>query len=114
MKAAPTMKAVPRMGHGGLEKIASDEGTWGAVSIQFPVIQGADGGGVNLLHLVYKNLQLKRATICPPGTMHRVVVMIETGALKPILADTFALADLGKAQEVFMRNRHVSNIVVCP
>lgn len=68
----------------------------------------------DLRQLVYKDLQLTGATICPPGTMHRVVGMIETGALKPLLAASYKLEDLAEAQEAFIRKSHVGNIVVTP
>lgn len=68
----------------------------------------------DLRQLVYKDLQLTGATICPPGTMYRVVGMIETGALKPLLAATYKLEDLAEAQDTFIRKSHVGNIVVTP
>ncbi len=66
----------------------------------------------DLRQLVYKDLQLTGATIVPPGTMARVVKLIEQGLLKPLLAMTFPLRDLVKAQEAFMAKGHVGNIVV--
>ena len=66
----------------------------------------------DLRHLVYKDLQLTGATIVPPGTMRRLVSLIEQGLLKPLLAQTFSLKNLGKAQEMFMLKQHVGNIVV--
>ncbi|MCP5083435.1 MAG: zinc-binding dehydrogenase [Alphaproteobacteria bacterium] len=66
----------------------------------------------DLRQLIYKDLQLTGATIVPPGTMARLVGLIEQGLLKPLLAETFALKDLAKAQEAFMRKAHVGNIVV--
>ncbi len=66
----------------------------------------------DLRQLVYKDLQLTGATIVPPGTMRRLVSLIEQGLLKPLLAQTFPLGDLGKAQEVFMLKQHIGNIVV--
>jgi len=66
----------------------------------------------DLRQLVYKDLQLTGATIVPPGTMSRVVNLIEQGRLRPLLAETFALGDLAKAQEAFTRKAHVGNIVV--
>ncbi len=68
----------------------------------------------DLRTLIYKDLQLTGATIVPPGTMARVVRLIEQGRLKPLLAETFPLRDLVKAQEAFMAKRHVGNIVVVP
>ncbi len=66
----------------------------------------------DLRQLVYKDLQFTGATIVPPGTMVRLVGLIEQGLLKPLLAETFALKDLAQAQEAFMRKAHVGNIVV--
>ena len=68
----------------------------------------------DLRQLVYKDLQLTGATIVPPGTMRRLVGLIEQDLLKPLLAQSFALRDLGKAQEAFMLKQHVGNIVVEP
>ena len=66
----------------------------------------------DLRQLVYKDLQLTGATIVPPGTMRRLVSLIEQDLLKPLLAQSFPLKDLGKAQEMFMQKQHVGNIVV--
>ncbi len=66
----------------------------------------------DLRQLVYKDLQLTGATIVPPGTMQRVVNLIEQDLLKPLLAQTFPLNELGKAQEAFLQKKHVGNIVV--
>ncbi len=66
----------------------------------------------DLRQLIYKDLQFTGATIVPPGTMARVVRLIEQGLLKPLLAMTFPLRDLARAQEAFMAKGHVGNIVV--
>lgn len=66
----------------------------------------------DLRQLVYKDLQLTGATIVPPGTMARLVRLIEQDLLRPMLAQTFSLRDLARAQEVFMQKKHVGNIVV--
>jgi len=66
----------------------------------------------DLRQLIYKDLQLTGATIVPPGTMKRIVGLIEQGLLKPLLAESFPLQDLGKAQEAFLEKKHVGNIVV--
>ncbi|MEM7564163.1 MAG: zinc-binding dehydrogenase [Pseudomonadota bacterium] len=66
----------------------------------------------DLRQLVYKDLQLTGATIAPPGTMQRLVNLMEQGHLSPMLAQTFPLAELGKAQQAFMQKKHVGNIVV--
>ena len=68
----------------------------------------------DLRRLVYRDLQLTGATIAPPGTMRRVVSLIEQGLLRPLLAKSFPLQNLADAQEMFMAKRHIGNIVVEP
>jgi len=69
---------------------------------------------IDLRRLVYKDLQLTGATICPPGTMQLVVNAIESGGLKPLLAKSFPLSKLVEAQTLFMEKSHLGNIVVTP
>lgn len=66
----------------------------------------------DLRQLVYKDLQLTGATIVPPGTMKRIVSLIDQGLLKPLLAESFPLKELAKAQEAFIAKKYVGNIVV--
>ena len=68
----------------------------------------------DLRQLVYKDLRLTGATIVPPGTMRRIVDLVEQGQLRPLLAMRFPLEQLGKAQQAFQRKQHVGNIVVEP
>jgi NADPH:quinone reductase-like Zn-dependent oxidoreductase len=66
----------------------------------------------DLRQLVYRDLQLTGATIVPPGTMRRIVSLIEQGLLKPLLARSFPLEELARAQQMFLLKQHVGNIVV--
>lgn len=66
----------------------------------------------DLRQLVYKDLQLTGATVVPPGTMQRLVRLIEQDLLKPLLAQTFPLKELASAQQTFLQKKHVGNIVV--
>ncbi len=66
----------------------------------------------DLRQLVYKDLQLTGATIVPPGTMARLVSLIEQDLLEPQLAAVYPLRDLAAAQQAFLAKRHVGNIVV--
>ena len=68
----------------------------------------------DLRQLVYKDLQLTGATIVPPGTMRRLVKLIEQDLLQPLLAKSFPLREIVSAQEMFMAKQHVGNIVVEP
>ncbi|MGI9483746.1 MAG: alcohol dehydrogenase family protein [Hyphomicrobiales bacterium] len=79
----------------------STSGAIGGPSVQF-----------DLRDLMYKDLQMTGATIVPPGTMARIVRLIEQGELKPLLAQSFPLKELAEAQQAFMAKSHVGNIVV--
>ena len=139
MNLPETMGAVVLTGHGGLDKLEyhRDWPTPRPVSGEVLVRVGAcelnntdintrtawysTSGAIagplvefDLRQLVYNDLQLTGATIMPPRTMRRLVSLIEQDLLKPLLAHSFALKDLGKAQEMFMLKKHVGNIVVEP
>lgn len=66
----------------------------------------------DMRHLIYKDLQMTGATIVPPGTMSRLVRLIEQRHVMPNLAQSFPLKDLHQAQEAFMQKSHMGNIVV--
>ncbi len=66
----------------------------------------------DLRKLIYRDLQLTGATVIPAGTFARLVQYIESGKLKPVLAETWPLKDLDKAQTAFMKKTYIGNIVV--
>lgn len=66
----------------------------------------------DLRQLVYKDIQMTGATISPPGLFARAVQLVSTGQLQPLLAASYPLRDLAKAQEAFIAKRHTGNIVV--
>jgi NADPH:quinone reductase-like Zn-dependent oxidoreductase len=66
----------------------------------------------DLRKLIYRDLQLTGATVVPAGTFERLLGYIESEQLKPVLAETWPLKDLARAQESFMKKQHVGNIVV--
>ena len=66
----------------------------------------------DLRKLIYRDLQMTGATVAPAGTFDRVLAHIESEKLKPVLAKTYPLKELAKAQLSFMRKNHVGNIVV--
>jgi NADPH:quinone reductase-like Zn-dependent oxidoreductase len=66
----------------------------------------------DLRKLIYRDLQLTGATVVPAGTFERLLGYIESEQLKPVLAETWPLKDLAKAQESFMKKQYVGNIVV--
>ena len=59
-----------------------------------------------------RDLVFTGATIVPHGVFADLVGYIERGEIKPMLAKTFALKDLTKAQQAFIDKQHVGNIVV--
>jgi NADPH:quinone reductase-like Zn-dependent oxidoreductase len=46
--------------------------------------------------------------------MPRLIGYIEANKVKPVLAATYALAELHSAQRAFIAKAHTGNIVVCP
>lgn len=62
--------------------------------------------------LYLRDLTFTGATVVPPGVFADLVGYIARGEIKPMLAETFALADLHKAQQTFIDKKHVGNIVV--
>ena len=61
-----------------------------------------------------RDLTFTGATVVPPGVFANLVRYIERGEIKPLLAETYPLADLHAAQSAFIAKRHVGNIVVTP
>ena len=66
----------------------------------------------DLRKLIYRDLQFTGATVVPPTTFVRLVEHIEQRQIKPLLAETFPLSELARAQTCFMKKQHVGNIVV--
>jgi NADPH:quinone reductase-like Zn-dependent oxidoreductase len=67
---------------------------------------------LDLRSMYLKDLTFTGATVVPPGTFGRLVKYIEKGEIRPLLAETFPLKDLVKAQQAFIAKQHVGNIVV--
>jgi len=66
----------------------------------------------DLRKLIYRDLQMTGATVAPAGTFERVLGYIESKRLRPVLAETYPLKELAKAQQSFMKKNYVGNIVV--
>lgn len=60
--------------------------------------------------LYLKDLSFFGCTVLGDGVFAALVRRIEAGQIKPLLAETFALRDLGKAQEAFERRSHIGKI----
>ena len=59
-----------------------------------------------------RDLRFTGATVVPPGIFADLAGYIERGEIAPLLAVSYPLRDLVKAQEAFIAKRHVGNIVV--
>lgn len=59
-----------------------------------------------------RDLTFTGATVVPPGTFGDLVGYVARGEIRPLLAASYPLKDLRKAQEAFIAKAHVGNIVV--
>ena len=81
------------------------------------VTSGAIAGPIvdlDLRTLYLNDLTLYGSTVIPPHIFTDVVGYIEAGAIKPMLAATYPLADLHTAQKAFIAKQHSGNIVINP
>lgn len=77
-------------------------------AIAGPIVQ------LDLRTLYLHDLRLEGATVMPPAIFADLVGYIERGEIRPLVAATYALAELRQAQAVFLEKRHVGNLVVIP
>ncbi len=78
-------------------------------------VAGAIGGAIvelDLRLLYLKDLALLGCTIPEPRLFADLVGYIERGEIRPLVSATFALGDIGAAQEEFLRKRHIGKIVL--
>ncbi|MFT7593762.1 MAG: NADPH:quinone reductase-like Zn-dependent oxidoreductase [Paracoccaceae bacterium] len=61
-----------------------------------------------------RDLTFTGSTVVPPHVLRDVVGYIERGEIKPVLAATYPLSQLPKAQAAFIDKTHTGNIVVIP
>lgn len=81
------------------------------------VTSGAIAGPIcelDLRTLYLNDLTLFGATVMPVGIFANLVGYIEKGEIRPLLAETFPLADLHMAQARFGEKKHVGNFVIEP
>ncbi len=79
------------------------------------VVSGAIAGPdvrLDLRQLYLKDLSLFGATVTDPNTFGRLIKIIESGKVEPVLAAVYPLEKLREAQEEFIAKRHIGNIVV--
>lgn len=69
---------------------------------------------LDLRTLYLRDLTFTGSTVVPLNVFPDVVGYIERGEIRPLLAATYPLKDLPKAQEAFISKAHAGNIVVVP
>lgn len=62
--------------------------------------------------LYLKDLSLFGCTVLEPEVFGNLIQHIEGGAIKPLVARTFALEEIREAQTLFMKKQHVGKIVL--
>lgn len=78
-------------------------------------VSGAISGPIvdlDLRTLYLKDLRLIGCTVLEPDVFANLVSYIERGEVRPIVAATYDLSDIVKAQEAFLTKQHVGKIVL--
>ncbi|NDH76899.1 MAG: hypothetical protein EBY52_09240 [Actinobacteria bacterium] len=66
----------------------------------------------DLRHLIYGDLTMRGATVCPPDNFARVIDHLQSGRLRPVVAGVFPLEQIHEAQAVFAAKDFVGNLVI--
>lgn len=78
-------------------------------------VSGAISGptvDLDLRTLYLKDLRLIGCTVLEPDVFPNLVSYIERGEIRPVVAATYDLSDIVKAQEAFLTKQHVGKIVL--
>ena len=78
-------------------------------------VSGAISGPIvdlDLRTLYLKDLHLIGCTVLEPDVFAKLVSYIERGEVRPLVAATYDLSDIVKAQEAFLTKQHVGKIVL--
>ena len=67
---------------------------------------------LDLRILYLRDLTFIGATVASPEVLANLIKYIERGEIKPVLAQTFPLTELHKAQQTFIDKKHIGNIVI--
>lgn len=79
------------------------------------VVAGAIAGPVvplDLRTLYLRDVTMHGATVLPPEVFANLVGYIERGEIEPVVAGTYPLEELKRAQSDFMEKKHVGSIVI--
>lgn len=78
-------------------------------------VSGAIGGAMvelDVRTLYLKDLSFFGCTVLEPEVFSNLIKRIETGQIKPLIAETYPLKDIAQAQASFVEKRHVGKIVL--
>jgi NADPH:quinone reductase-like Zn-dependent oxidoreductase len=78
-------------------------------------VSGAIGGPIvelDVRTLYLKDLSLLGCTVLAPDVFANLVSLIEQEKISPVVAQSFRLDDIAKAQAVFQEKRHVGKVVL--
>ena len=81
------------------------------------VTSGAIAGPIvdlDLRSLYLKDLTLFGSTVNDPYVFENVIHCIEEGQIKPLVAQSFPLKEIHKAQTVFMEKKFIGKLVLIP
>lgn len=67
---------------------------------------------LDLRTLYLHDLTMHGATVLPPEVFANLVSYVESGEVRPVIADTYPLKELAAAEEAFMTKDHVGAIVI--
>ena len=73
---------------------------------------GAPTVPIDIRTVYLKDLTLFGCTVLAPQVFANLIARIETGAVRPLVAQTFALSRIREAQQAFLSRRHVGKIVL--
>jgi NADPH:quinone reductase-like Zn-dependent oxidoreductase len=69
---------------------------------------------LDLRTLYLKDLRLMGCTVLDPGVFRALLGYIERAEIRPLVAQTYALRDIARAQQALLRREHVGKIVLVP
>ncbi len=78
-------------------------------------VSGAIAGPIvelDVRTLYLKDLSFFGCTVLEPEVFHNLIQRIEQGAIKPVVAQSFALEEIRDAQTLFLKKQHVGKIVL--
>jgi len=80
-------------------------------------VSGAIAGPVvsaDLRDIYLQDRTIHGCTYQPPAVFERLVALMNSGQIRPLISQTYAMSDIVRAQEDFMSKRHPGKLVLVP